>query len=168
MTTSDPGLDDRQLLRSDLVLLDEPSQTDEAVLRTLSALLKMHGLVHASHADATVTRERAYPTGLELGTVNVALPHSDAEHVIKNAIAVAVMRAPVDFHHMADLERVTKVHVVLMLAISEKEAMVPLLARLALVLQDGTTLAAIAGSQTPAGAISALRDGLAAAGESTT
>lgn len=156
---SAPGL----LLVPELVLLGEPATTDEGIIRRLSEHLYRNGMVHASHADATVERERVYPTGLELGAVNAALPHTDAEHVVHNAIAVAVPTAPITFHHMADPDVLTDVGVVIMLAINHKDGMVPLLARLALMLQDGTTLPAMASATSPEQLVDAFRTGIAAA-----
>lgn len=150
------------LLTPDLVLMDEPATSDEEVIRRLSRHLFEHGAVLDTHADATVARERIYPTGLELGGVNAALPHTDVEHVRHNAIAVAIPRSPIAFQHMADPDLSTNVGVVIMLAINQKDAMVPLLASLALMLQDGSTLAAMAAATSPEEVVAAFRAGIAA------
>lgn len=151
-----------ELLEPGFVLLDVDATDDESIIRRLSQHLLGLGMVRETHADATVARERVYPTGLALGEFNAALPHTDPEHVVRNAIAVAVPRRPVTFSHMAAPEQRTDVHVVIMLAINDKEAMVPLLASLALMLQDGVTVGAMATAASAEELVGAFRAGVAA------
>lgn len=43
--------------------------------------LKMLEYVEDSFESAIMTREMSFPTGLELGHINIAIPHTDPQHV---------------------------------------------------------------------------------------
>lgn len=83
----------------------------------MAHVLFKQGFVKASFADAIVDREAVFPTGLG----ELAIPHTDREHTVKDAIAVAVLEQPVDFVMMGSDDETTSVSVVFMLAISTND-----------------------------------------------
>lgn len=116
---------------------DEGLDTNEAVIRYVAGALHAHGFVRDEYADAVVARETTYPTGLELGGgTSVAIPHTEASHVIKSAVAVAPLSHPVDWHLLADPERTSKVSLVVMLAVADPKRQVDTLRKLMGLLQD--------------------------------
>jgi len=109
-------------LTADAILLGVEAKTNEEVIRLLASRLHQLGYVKDSYADAVVKREQSMPTGLPLErTGNVAVPHTDPEHVLKAAIAMATLKTPVDFANMEDPEETVGVGTVFLLAINDKD-----------------------------------------------
>jgi PTS system galactitol-specific IIA component len=59
------------------VLLNVDADSCEEVLHTVSSHLLDEGKVKQSYEEHLINREREYPTGLALGDINVAIPHTD-------------------------------------------------------------------------------------------
>ncbi|WP_376709274.1 PTS sugar transporter subunit IIA [Pseudochrobactrum lubricantis] len=109
-------------LTADAILLGVEAKTNEEVIRLLASRLHQLGYVKDSYADAVVKREQSMPTGLPLErTDNVAVPHTDPEHVLKAAIAMATLKTPVDFANMEDPDETVGVGTVFLLAINDKD-----------------------------------------------
>ena len=75
-----------------------------------------NGDVVDGYAAACEEREQLYPTGLQLETTGVALPHADSHYVKRSAIAVATLLEPVTFRKMGDPAQDVSVRAVFMLA----------------------------------------------------
>ncbi len=109
-------------LTADAILLGVEAKTNEEVIRLLASRLHQLGYVKDSYADAVVKREQSMPTGLPLErTDNVAVPHTDPEHVLKAATAMATLKTPVDFANMEDPDETVGVGTVFLLAINDKD-----------------------------------------------
>ncbi|MBX8824159.1 PTS sugar transporter subunit IIA [Ochrobactrum sp. SFR4] len=109
-------------LTADAILLGVEAKTNEEVIRLLASRLHQLGYVKDSYTDAVVKREQSMPTGLPLERAdNVAVPHTDPEHVLKAAIAMATLKTPVDFANMEDPEETVGVGTVFLLAINDKD-----------------------------------------------
>ncbi len=113
---------------AELCVVHGRASTAEGVLRELSELALSHGFVRDGHADALVEREAAYPTGLPM-PVPVAIPHTDAGWVLRPALAAYVPLQPVQFGEMGSSDRTVSARLVLMLAVDDPAAQVPLLGR---------------------------------------
>ena len=76
------------LLCEENVIIFSEQVTKRQVLESLSSQLFASGMVKASFSGAVIKREEVFPTGLPTEPVGVAIPHTDSEHVLKNALAV--------------------------------------------------------------------------------
>ena len=133
-----------ELLDSHAVVLHYPARDAEDVIRMLSAILEARGYVRASFADAALARESTLPTGLVLdGPIHAAIPHTDVEHVIRPAVALATLAHPVIFRHMIAPEEEVPVQVVFLLALEQPKSQVAMLQEVARVLQDERLIRAL-------------------------
>ena len=73
---------------------------DKEVIKQMASALEEEGYVKDTFADAIVKRESVYPTGLPVGQINVAIPHTDPEHVNNAAICLGILDKPVTFNVM--------------------------------------------------------------------
>lgn len=113
--------------------------SSEEVIRLLAGRLEKLGYVRPSFADAVLAREARMPTGLPMGRdSNVAVPHTDPEHVLKPGIAIATLAHPVDFANMEDPEEAVPVGLVFMLALNDKDKQIEMLQQIMLTIQDET------------------------------
>jgi PTS system galactitol-specific IIA component len=131
------------------LVLGIDAQSSEQAIRLLAGRLEALGYVKPSYADAVVKREATMPTGLPLGqAVNVAIPHTDPEHVIRPGVALGVLAAPVDFANMEEPDEAVAVGVVFLLAIDDKNKQIDMLQQIMEAIQDPDTLSGLATART--------------------
>lgn len=110
--------------------------TDKEVLEQMAEALYEEGYVKETFSDAIYQRELAFPTGLPMGEVNVAIPHTDPEHVNKAGFCLGILENPVTFNVMGSDSEKIDVSVVFMLAIKRKEDQLENLQKLITICQD--------------------------------
>jgi len=122
--------ENNNLLQEELIFLDVTANDQADLLEKLSQELFKRGYVKDSFTNGIIQREEKFPTGLDTGTVKVALPHTDAKHVIKPAILVASLKQPVDFMAMGTNDQRVPASLVFMLAIAEPKVQLATLSKL--------------------------------------
>lgn len=113
---------ERMYLDDSLIKLSLEAEDKDSVLEKTALLLKDGGYVKETFSDAIKEREVHYPTGLQLEHIGVAIPHTDAEFVNKQSIAITILKNPVNFTFMGSEDLQVPVKVVFMLAIKEPHA----------------------------------------------
>lgn len=132
------------------LVLGIEAKTAEQAIRLLAGKLEALGYVKPSYADAVVNREATMPTGLPLGqAINVAIPHTDPEHVIRPGVALGVLSAPVVFANMEEPDEAVPVGVVFLLAINDKDKQIDMLQEIMQAIQDPATLGRLAAAASP-------------------
>ncbi|MBU3180298.1 PTS sugar transporter subunit IIA [Clostridium psychrophilum] len=124
-----------EYLSKDLIINNLEAKTTEDVFYALSQMLLKANYVKDSFYDGLVKREMKFPTGLTLGKYNVAIPHTDAIHVIKPAIAIATLKNPVTFNNM-DGDGQAEVNVVFAMVLKEPHSQILMLQQLMLLIQN--------------------------------
>lgn len=137
------------MIKKELILLDVDCENREEVLRKLAAVFVENGRVKESFTNAVVEREKVYPTGLPAEAFDIAIPHTVSEHVIEPAIAVAVLRKPVEFQQMGSPEITLHPQLVMMMAIKDPKEQTTLLRKMMKMLQNSELLTAVKESKTP-------------------
>ena len=137
------ALDLLDLLDPRAICLDLQAASAEEVISLLAARLQAQGAVEDSYGPAVLAREAVMPTGLPLGAINVAVPHTDAHHVRRPAVALAVLRQPVPFGNMEEPDEQLPVQIVLALALNDKHAQIEALQRVAGLVQAPELLRAL-------------------------
>jgi PTS system galactitol-specific IIA component len=123
-----------------LILVKDDSQTREEIIRKLGNLLFQNGFVKDSYTQAVLDREITFPTGLQARVAGVAVPHTDTEHVIKPAIAIATLEKPVTFQMMGTPDKEVNVEIVIMLAVHDAKLVIPVLRKVIFVLENDEAL----------------------------
>lgn len=119
-----------------LMEIDMDLDTKEDVLQKMASNLVREGYVNETYIEAILKREKAFPTGISTEGLGVAIPHTDIEHVIRPAVAVATLKEPVKFFSMEDPETEVDVKIVFMLAITEPEFQLDILRKLVSLFQN--------------------------------
>lgn len=132
----------------ELLVMPLIAGTCEDAIRTLGGQLLEKGYVHDTFIAAVLEREQNFATGLPTEPVGVAIPHTDARHVIKPAIAVGISPQPITFHEMGDPDGAeVPVQVILMLAMPDPAQVTVMLKRLVSILQAPGFLTPLAAAQ---------------------
>lgn len=118
------------------ILIKEPARTSDEILTRLGGLLFENHYVKDTFVQAVLDREKIYPTGLQTTTVGIAIPHTDAKHVNRSAVAVATLESPVTFTAMDDENQKIPVSVILMMAVSDPKKVIDTLTKVISILED--------------------------------
>ncbi|MBZ9674493.1 PTS sugar transporter subunit IIA [Mesorhizobium sp. ES1-1] len=138
-----------QLLDPEAIVLGSDASTNEEIIRILAGRLEALGYVKGSYADAVVRRESTIPTGLPLERAdNVAVPHTDPEHVLKPGIALGTLKHPVTFANMEDPDEMLPVGFVFLLAINDKDKQIEALQSVVATIQDPQALDGLRSART--------------------
>lgn len=141
----DKEMGDIKFSKSQIIYLQEPS-TDAEVLTVMTDLLHQKGYVKDTYQQAILNREKAFPTGLFTGGINVAIPHADVEHVDEASICVGILRKPVKFHAMDEPDNFIDVSLVIMLALKEPHGHIDMLTKVVNLIQNQETVKEITNS----------------------
>ena len=86
------------------------------------------------------TREETFPTGIQLMNFGAAIPHTDAECVLEEFVAVITLQEPVVFYSMEDNSTQVKAQIVFVLGLNQPHAQLEMLQSLMGLLQNETVL----------------------------
>ncbi|MEZ5086667.1 MAG: PTS sugar transporter subunit IIA [Tessaracoccus sp.] len=120
----------------------------DEVLEKLGQAVTDRGLALDTYVQALKDREAEFPTGLGISG-GVAIPHTSAEYVTGNTIAVATLTSPVAFQAMGDPDTTVEVSTVVMLVFADSTQHLPLLSKIVKSLQDQSFVDAIREAASP-------------------
>lgn len=123
-----------------VILTNLDASCKEDVFKALHEELYKNGNVKESFYKGLIKRENEFPTGLLLNKYNVAIPHTDALHIIDSCIAVATLKNPVQFQCMDDDSKSIEVSVVFMLAMADSHGHIQMLQKLVSLIQNDSFL----------------------------
>lgn len=126
------------------ILLNIDAESCQEVLHLVSTHLFGEGKVKQSYEEHLIDREREYPTGLALGDINVAIPHTDYQYANTTQLLVATLKKPVEWHNMEDSDESIPVSVVFLSVFDKPEHQLEALQKIMGVLQNQELVAQIA------------------------
>ncbi|MDO4276205.1 MAG: PTS sugar transporter subunit IIA [Eubacteriales bacterium] len=130
-------------LKDTLITVDLEAESYEEVMEQLGGILIREGYCKESYVNALITREKEFPTGLDVDGVGVAIPHTDVSHVNKAGIAIGVLKKPVTFVQMGSDDENVEVGLVFMLAVVNPNEHIDQLQRIIAIIQDKEVLSKI-------------------------
>ena len=108
----------------DLISLGLESNDYESVIEELGSIMCKKEYVKETYINAVLERERTLPTGLDIGEMCVAIPHTDSKHVNESNVAVGILKNPVKFNSMIDPKDRLDVELVFLLAVKNPDSQV--------------------------------------------
>lgn len=118
------------MLHEDLIFLNYKATDLENLIKDFSHTLYTKGYVKKSYATAILDREKQFPTGLNTPGINIAMPHTYPEHVIKPAILIATLDKPIPFHEMGNNSNIVQAKLIFMLAVTDPKGHLEILSKL--------------------------------------
>lgn len=115
------------IFNAELVIMDCIADTAEEAIAQLCAKMKAQGMVKDTYCQAVIEREREYPTGVPTAYYDVAIPHSQSDHVLIPGLAVAKMHKSVQFYSMGAEDEPLQAEVVILLAVKDPESQLNML-----------------------------------------
>lgn len=117
------------MLRDDLIFLDKEFKSSNSFLDFISDELYKKGYVKESFKEAILKREVEYPTGISTEKYNLAIPHTDSEHVNEARIAFVKFNNGCEFKEMCTNNNIS-VDMGFVLLVNKKEDQITLLSKL--------------------------------------
>lgn len=130
-------------LDENLIVPELKAGTSEEVFKTLGGKMISEGYCKDSYVNALIEREKDFPTGINMGEIGIAIPHTDKKHVKKGAVAIGVLKEPVHFFQMGTTDEPVNARLIFMLAVEDPKEHLVFLQRILMVLQDQSVLARI-------------------------
>ncbi|NMM65336.1 PTS sugar transporter subunit IIA [Clostridium sp. P21] len=123
-----------QLFRKDLVFIED-AKDSSGIFTKIGKKLLEKGLVNEEFVQAVISREKDYPTGLDLSVVgegipNVAIPHTESEYCKAKNVVVVKLNDEIEFNNMISPDNKLKVKFLFMILNNEKEAQSNILSHL--------------------------------------
>ena len=141
----------KPIICEDLIVIepDLDPPTAERVIAILSERLAEQGYVGESYCQATLDREKRFPTGLPTLPYATAIPHADSDGATDTGVAVAILGDPVPFRAMDTPDRLLDVKIVLLLAVAESARQVLVLQWVCSLVQNQALVRALASAKSP-------------------
>ena len=136
-------------LKKELIWLDVDFQSKEELFREVGRRFGELGYVKSSFSDALAERESKFPTGLATEPFQVAIPHTDPEHVVKEAVSCIRLVNPVKFQDVGDEEIEINAEFIFVLCILEPEKQIDVLKSLVEALSNEEIMNGIKSAKTP-------------------
>lgn len=149
-------------LAADLIYRRAQFADRDELFRRVGEDLLAGGYVKDSWTEALSAREAAYPTGLPVPG-GVAIPHTDASHVLKDALVVVTLDKPIEFGEMgAPAGSTLTVETVFVLVVADPSGHVKFLSKTIRAIQDRAFIENLAAAETAEAIQSAVTAKLAA------
>lgn len=126
----------------DFLFLEQDASNYEEAIRLCSGSLEHHGYVKDTFAQACLTRESRFPTGVPVQG-GVAIPHADNIHVLHSCLCLLRLVKPVKFHRIDDPVMTLDVNFVVCIAIDKSGSHSTVLAQLVTAFQDANFIQAL-------------------------
>ncbi|WP_196600319.1 PTS sugar transporter subunit IIA [Pectinatus frisingensis] len=119
-------------------LIDSSVQVDcvEKLIKKMGEMFVGQGFVKDSYIAAVQEREKKFPTGLNLKSIAIAMPHTDSIHVKKTGICVGKLNKPIDFRHMGNINQTVHAELIFMMAILDPKKQIDTLRKVLEVFQN--------------------------------
>lgn len=123
-----------------LIFIEDSLASSDALFDKVSEKAFDLGKVREDFLPRVKERERTFPTGIQLENIGVAIPHTDAECVLDEFVAVVVNKEPVEFKSMEDLNQSVAAKIVFVLGLNQPHAQLEMLQSLMGLLQNDDIL----------------------------
>lgn len=121
-------------------LIDSQAKSYQELYKEIDKKLQEMNYVETDFLEAILERERKYPTGIETGLYNIALPHVEAIHVKVNALFIYRLENKPTFVKMDDHSQTIDVQFVFLLLIHDLKLHVKAIAELTRIWTDNNLM----------------------------
>lgn len=137
----------REHLTKDLIFPNAKFETTDQLFTAVADKAKSLGYVNDQFLVKIKKRESEFPTGLQLEKQGVAIPHTDADTIEKEFIAV-ITNSNTQFHRMDDPSQEVAANAVFVLGLNQPHAQLELLQSLMALFQDDEFLSEVESAKT--------------------
>lgn len=123
-------------LQESLILVQKAFSSKEELFKQITKIALEKDFIREDFLERIEDREKKFPTGIQLATCGVAIPHTDAECILNEFIAIVTLRDAIEFYSMEDNEQSVQVKIVFVLGLNQPHAQLDMLQSLVALLQN--------------------------------
>ena len=142
-------MEEKNLVEKNCILLDQDVHSFKEVIQLIGAEFEKAEIVKPSYVEAVVAREKVFPTGLAADGHNIAIPHTDPEHVLRPGMGVVVTKEPIEVSMMGSTDIKLQSKIFFPLAMEHPKKQLDLLRQLMNVFKTKEDLDTISSATTP-------------------
>ena len=142
-------MEEKNLVEKNCILLDQDVHSFKEVIQLIGAEFEKAEIVKPSYVEAVVAREKVFPTGLAADGHNIAIPHTDPEHVLRPGMGVVVTKEPIEVSMMGSPDIKLQSKIFFPLAMEPPKKQLDLLRQLMNVFKTKEDLDTISSATTP-------------------
>ncbi|MBO0451747.1 MULTISPECIES: PTS sugar transporter subunit IIA [Enterococcus] len=142
-------MEEKNLVERNCILLDQDVHSFEEVIQLIGVEFEKAQIVKPSYVDAVIAREKTFPTGLAADGHNIAIPHTDPEHVLRPGMGVVITKEPIEVSMMGSPDIKLQSRIFFPLAMEHPKKQLALLRQLMSVFKTREDLDAISLAKTP-------------------
>ena len=142
-------MEEKNLVEKNCILLDQDVHSFKEVIQLIGAEFEKAEIVKPSYVEAVVAREKVFPTGLAADGHNIAIPHTDPEHVLRPGMGVVVTKEPIEVSMMGSPDIKLQSKIFFPLAMEHPKKQLDLLRQLMNVFKTKEDLDTISSATTP-------------------
>lgn len=140
---------EKNLVEKNCILLDQDVHSFKEVIQLIGAEFEKAEIVKPSYVEAVVAREKVFPTGLAADGHNIAIPHTDPEHILRPGMGVVVTKEPIEVSMMGSPDIKLQSKIFFPLAMEHPKKQLDLLRQLMNVFKTKEDLDTISSATTP-------------------
>lgn len=111
------------------------ADNQEQLFDQVASLLEEREIVTPTYREALITREKSFPTGLDMEFLgkdlpNVAIPHTDIVHNLAEKVVIVRLEKPVTFHNMIAPDKEVEVSLLFFIINNSSSSQTNILAQL--------------------------------------
>ncbi len=130
-------------INENMVLPSLECETKEELFKAIHNIGIENGYIKEEFYEKILQREQNFPTGLNLGEIGVAIPHTDAEYIKEEFIAVCQLKNEVEFKSMEDADESVNVKLAFVLGLNQPHSQLTILQELMQLIQNRETVNAL-------------------------
>lgn len=130
-------------VKEPLVFAQENFKSQDELFEQVAQKALDLGWVREDFLERIKKREATFPTGIQLMDFGVAIPHTDAECVLEEFVAVITLQDAVVFNSMEDNNQQVQTQIVFVLGLNQPHAQLEMLQSLMKLIQNGTILSKV-------------------------
>lgn len=142
-------MEEKNLVEKNCILLDQDVHSFKEVIQLIGAEFEKAEIVKPSYVEVVVAREKVFPTGLAADGHNIAIPHTDPEHVLRPGMGVVVTKEPIEVSMMGSPDIKLQSKIFFPLAMEHPKKQLDLLRQLMNVFKTKEDLDTISSATTP-------------------
>lgn len=119
-----------------LIFLNQECSTKDEFFKIIHDKALENGFVTDEFYTKVLARENTFPTGINLGEFGVAIPHTDAEYIKEQFIAVCNFKSGVEFRSMEDENEKVNVKLAFVLGLNQPHSQLEVLQELMGIIQN--------------------------------
>lgn len=139
----------KEYIKEELIVLNLETSNRIELFKYMTNLFKEKGYVNEGFYEFIIEREEMYPTGLDLGTHTVAIPHGNPEYIKQSFISVVSLKQPIKMKKMEDADEEINVDLFFILGLNDGTQHLQILKQVIGMIQHEAFIRGIKSAKTP-------------------